>query len=256
MTRISFPEAVAEYRKAIRLRPDFSEAHYCLGQVLVQQGRFAEALSALKRGHELGSKQPNWRYPSAQRVRQAEHLVALDAKLPKVLKGETRPSGAAERLGLAKLCQEYKKLYAAAARFYGEAFADDPKLAEDLRTQDRYNAARAAALAGCGRGEDAAKLDEKERARLRRQALAWLRADLAAFGQLLKKKPGPDSSTVQQTLRHCQQDPDFAGVRGDALAKLPEAEREPWQQLWADVEQTLRKANRENAKDTNKKPSN
>jgi hypothetical protein len=61
---------------------------------------------------------------------------------------------------------------------------------------------------------------------------------------------------VQQTLRRWQLDADFAGVRGDALAKLPEAEREPWQQLWADVEQTSRKASPENAKDKNRKPSN
>ncbi len=35
-------------------------------------------------------------------------------------------------------------------------------------------------------------------------------------------------------------DPDFNGVRGpDALVKLPEAERETWQQLWADVADML-----------------
>jgi hypothetical protein len=28
------------------------------------------------------------------------------------------------------------------------------------------------------------------------------------------------------------------------VAKLPEAERPPWHQLWADVEQTLKKAGR------------
>jgi hypothetical protein len=49
---------------------------------------------------------------------------------------------------------------------------------------------------------------------------------------------------VQQTLRHWQQDEDFGGVRGDGLGKLPEGERQRWQQLWADVEQTLRKAGR------------
>jgi len=40
-------------------------------------------------------------------------------------------------------------------------------------------AARAAALAAARKGEDAAKLDTKEQARLRQQALDWLRADLA-----------------------------------------------------------------------------
>jgi hypothetical protein len=48
---------------------------------------------------------------------------------------------------------------------------------------------------------------------------------------------------VQQTLQHWQKDPDLDSVRGkEALAKLSEAERAAWQQLWADVEKLLKKA--------------
>jgi hypothetical protein len=48
---------------------------------------------------------------------------------------------------------------------------------------------------------------------------------------------------VLQMMRHWQQDADFAGVRGAAaLAKLPEAEREGWRTLWADVAATLAQA--------------
>ena len=68
----------------LRLKPDFAEAHCNLGLVLRRQGRFVEGLAELKRGHELGSKSPNWRYPSAQRVREIERLVELDRKLPGV----------------------------------------------------------------------------------------------------------------------------------------------------------------------------
>src|SRR5437763_2953473 len=49
-----------------------------------------------------------------------------------------------------------------------------PALAADPRTSVHYNAACAAALAGCGQGKDADQSDEKERGRLRRQALDWL----------------------------------------------------------------------------------
>jgi len=50
-------------------------------------------------------------------------------------------------------------------------------------------------------------------------------------------------SAVQQTLRHWQKDTDLAGLRDPtALAKLPEAERAEWHKLWADVEETLKKA--------------
>jgi hypothetical protein len=44
-------------------------------------------------------------------------------------------------------------------------------------------------------------------------------------------------------MQHWLDDPDFNGVRGpDALAKLPESEREGWQKLWADVAATLARA--------------
>jgi serine/threonine-protein kinase len=250
-------EAAVAYKEAIRLKPDYPEAHCSLGQALRRQGRFAEAVSALRRGHELGSKQANWPYPSAAWVREAKQLAALDAKLFKVLRGAAQPADAAERLGLAKFCQQYKKRYATAARFYAEAFAGEPKMAEDLRgTWNRYNAACAAALAGCGQGADAVQLDDKERARLRRQALDWLRADLRAWAEMLEKGPARARAKVQQALRHWQRDADFAGVRGDKLAKLPQAERQSWQRLWADVEQTLRKVSHADTKDTTRKPAN
>jgi serine/threonine protein kinase/Flp pilus assembly protein TadD len=242
-------EAESEFREALRLRPNYAEAHGGLGLLLQRRGRFAEALNALRRSHQLGSQRPRWSYPSEEWVRRAEQLDALDAKLSRVLQGPAQPADAAEMLALAKLCQDYKKHYAAATRLYAEAFAAEPKLADDLSTVHRYNAACAAALAGCGQGEDAAPLDDAARARLRRQALDWLLADLAARRQLLAKEPAKSRAAVQQTLRHWQQDTDFAGVRGDALAKLSEAERPAWRQLWEDVEQTLEKAGRGDAGD-------
>jgi len=148
------------------------------------------------------------------------------------------------------------KTPAAGARFYAEAFAAHPKLADDLSFPNRYNAACCAALAGCGQGHDAVKLDETERARLRHQALNWLRADLAAWGQLLEKEKDQARARAQDRLREWRQDADFAEVRGNALAKLPEAERQPWQQLWADVEQTLKRVNHQDTKDAKKKTPN
>jgi tetratricopeptide (TPR) repeat protein len=240
--------AEAEFREAIRLRPGFADAHCNLGQTLRLQGRFADSLDAFRRGHELGSKQPNWRYPSAALVQEAQQLVALDSEVSGVLQGKARPAAAGEQLALAHFCQKHKKLYAAAARFYADAFAADPKLADGLHQPHRYNAACAATLAGCAQGEDAAKLDDGERARLRRQALAWLRADLAAYREFLDKNPEQARPGVQQRLRHWQQDADFAGVRGDSLAKLPERDRQNWHRLWTDVEGTLKKAHQHDAK--------
>jgi tetratricopeptide (TPR) repeat protein len=234
-------EAITEFREAIRIKKDSAEAYCSLGNALAQKGEFQQAVEYLRRGHELGSRNPSWRHPSAQWLRDAERCVELDAKLLKVLKGELEPADAAERLALAQLCQlPCKKQYAAAVRFFQEAFDADPKLAEGLNTQHRYNAACAAALAGYGRGKDADQLDEPKRASLRHQALAWLRADLKKWTEILQQGSFLQRPAVLDTLRHWQKDTDFDDVRNEqALANLPETERRQWQQLWQEVEALL-----------------
>jgi tetratricopeptide (TPR) repeat protein len=235
-------EAIAECRYAITLKKDLAEAHYSLGQFLAEKGQFHEALEEARRGHELGSRLPNWKNPSAQLVRQRERLVELDDKLPAILQGKTRPANPEERLEYARLCC-YKRLHGAAARFFDEAFAAEPKLADDLGASHRYNAACAAALAGCGQGKDVDKLDPVERVRLRRQALDWLKADLEAWRRLLGREPDKLRPILAKNMRHWLADADFAGMRGPAaIAKLPEVERQAWQKLWADVAATLDRA--------------
>jgi tetratricopeptide (TPR) repeat protein len=237
-------KAIAEYKEAIRIKKDFPEAHCNLGDVLEQKGKFTEALGYRRRGHELGSKNPRWKYPSALWVRNCERMVELDGKLPAILSGQKQPADTAERLVLAQFCQlPCKKRYIDAVRFYCDAFAKEAKLADDLNALHRYNAACAAALAGCGQGADADKLDDKERARLRQQALDWLRADLKAYRQTMEKSAGKAGPAIAQRMQHWQKDTDFAGVRDNkALAKLTEDERLGWQKLWAEVAELLAQA--------------
>jgi hypothetical protein len=68
-----------------------------------------------------------------------------------------------------------------------------------------------------GQAKDAAKLDDEERPRLRKQALDWLRADLAAWTKLIDRGLPTDRVAVQQKLKHWQMDSDLAGIR-DATA--------------------------------------
>jgi hypothetical protein len=232
--------AITCYQKALELDPKFAQAPCNLGLVLLRQGRFAEAVASLRHGHELGSKRPGWSPPSAQWVRDAESFAALAPKVPPILQGEETAASPGEGVILAKMCQEKKKRYVASARLYADAFAAEPKLAADFDEQHRYHAACSAALAAAGQGEDATKLDDKERVRLRRQALDWLRDELTTYAE-----PSIPyiSRYIQPRLAPWRQDPDLASLRDpQALDRLPENERAPWRALWRDVDELLKKA--------------
>jgi tetratricopeptide (TPR) repeat protein len=233
-------EAIEHYRQAITLDSKDAQAHGALGQVLLRQGQFTQAGEATRRCLDLLPPNHRLRTFVTQQLRLCQRLHDLDDKLPAILQGKAKPADTSERLALAQLCQQHKQLYAASARFYAEAFADQPRLAQDLRAGHRYHATSAAALAASGQGKDADKPDDKERASLRRQALTWLRADLAAWTTELDKGSPQARLVVQRMLQHWQKDPALAGLRDqDALAKLPEAEREACRKLWADVDALL-----------------
>jgi hypothetical protein len=133
--------------------------------------------------------------------------------------------------------------FAEAARWYAEVFAAHPQLLVGSPTGHRYYAAWAAVLAGRGQGRDASGLDADGRAGFRRQALAWLRAELEAQRRLLEREPAPNRGFIAGGLQRWLRDPYFDGVReADALSRLPVAERHEWQKLWTDVADTLARA--------------
>jgi hypothetical protein len=122
--------------------------------------------------------------------------------------------------------------YAAAARWCAESFAAHPHVIAGPPFGHRYDAACAAVLAGCGQGRDAAGLDEAARAGFRRQALDWLRAELEV-------RRRPLVQALANEMQHWLWEARFDRVREpDGLARLPAAERQAWQRLWADVADT------------------
>jgi serine/threonine-protein kinase len=229
-------EAITCYRKAIALDPSHARAHYNLGRALDARGQLEEAIACYRKAIELEPTFPAARSSLAR----AQRLVTARDKLPAYRSGSYVPATTEERLALAEWCA-LKKLHHTAAGLYATAFAADPKLADDLNASPRYQAACQAALAAAGMGEDAAKLDAREQARLRQQALDWLRADLTLRQkQLQSAKPG-ETDQARAALRHWQQDADLAGIRDEAaLAKLPAGEREACSRLWAEVAALLK----------------
>jgi serine/threonine-protein kinase len=172
--------------------------------------------------------------------REAEGLILPN--LPAFLAGTYQPQDNEERLALLGVCQ-FTNRSVALTRLYTDAFAAEPRLAEDVPARTRYRAARAAALAGSGQGKGADQLPDRERALRRRQAHDWLRQDLAWWRKRLDKGDAKTRAEVWLRLQPWRADPDLAGVRArDALARLPDEERQRWERLWSDVDALLRRA--------------
>jgi serine/threonine-protein kinase len=191
--------------------------------------------------------------------REAEALILPN--LPVFLAGEYQPLDNDERLALVGVCQ-FQGRYHAAARLYADALAADPALdadltsacrsraalgdkqpvgrVEELATVGRFPAARCAALAGCGLGKGGAGLSAAERAHWRKQARAWLAADLAVWAGALDSGSRAARVQVRKLLTRWRTDPDLAGLRAaGALARLSADERKEWLALWKRVSTVL-----------------
>jgi len=166
-------------------------------------------------------------------------LRALESKLPELVDGRAKPIDVREELDAAWLCRLPRhSLFAAAARLYGAAFKADPRILQDRVMPFLYWAGCAAAQAGLGLGQDAGSLPESERARLRAQALDWLREDLALWQHEASSTRLESREAAARALRLDKQDAALAPVR-DSLAKLPQSERKSWANFWSEVEETL-----------------
>jgi tetratricopeptide (TPR) repeat protein len=228
-------EGLAELRQAIELSPRNARLHDGLGRALQEEGRLEEALAEYRKALELGETE------AGPRLQACERLRTLHSRLPGLIAGRDRPADNAERLAFAELCrQPCERCYALAARLYADAFSAGPKLADDLRAGYRFQAAGAAAAAGCGQGKDGAQLGEAEKARLRDQSLNWLQADLAVWTRQARGGTAEARAAVQRVLRAWKRDAHLVGVRDPAaLAQLTPAEREAWQKLWQEVDAVL-----------------
>jgi serine/threonine-protein kinase len=216
-----------------------------LSMALHGSGQVAEArrtLAAAVRAHDWRANQVNdpngWMFHVLRR--EAEGLILPD--LPAFLDGTHRPRDNDERLALLRVCQ-FEGRWSTAARLYAEAFEADPKLAEGPYARDHFAAACCAASAASGRGDDGTTAGDPERARWRRQARDWLRADLDS----MKKRLGSDVPASRQylisSLGRWTIDPALAGLHDPAeLERLTPAERQECRDLWSDHDALYRRA--------------
>jgi serine/threonine protein kinase/tetratricopeptide (TPR) repeat protein len=254
-TQNQLDDAIQAYRTAIRLDPGLAASHWNLAQIFMDRGEFADARELLRNGQQLSLRDRyGGRYSWADRLRACERMIELEHRLTGVLAGTEPVADAGERAEYGTLCYT-KRLFAVGARFFEQAYAEEPELAEDLQRAHRYTAACCAALASDGQGEHpsgtgssgdaggtpAPQVDDLERRRLRLLALEWLGVELATHAAALKNHDAKQRPKIALQLQHWQMDPDLACLRNEeSLAELPESEREACRKLWADVAELLK----------------
>jgi hypothetical protein len=112
----------------------------------------------------------------------------------------------------------------------------DPSIANTPELSRRNNAACAAALAACGRGDDATDFTDEQHATLRIQARGWLCADLGLWKQA-DRAPPREREAARKTLSNWRVDRHLAGLRDpDPLWNLPQAERDEGRAIWSEVD--------------------
>jgi tetratricopeptide (TPR) repeat protein len=233
LRRRELGEAVFHARRAIEADPRNGQAHAVLARALLEQGQFAESADASDRALELLPRSDPDRNRATYVWTRSRRMLALAPRVAAVLQGTEPPADGREAAEFAELLY-WTRRYAAAARMYADAFARDRALADDVDGRYRYDAACAAALAAAGAG-DAAQTDGPDRTSQRARALAWLRAECNAWTGRYERATPVDQLGVARKLREWLSDGDLAGVRDEALAALPEAERRPWQKLWTEI---------------------
>jgi serine/threonine-protein kinase len=212
-------------------------ARYRLGDQQVARQALAAEISAFNwsfakvRGHD------QWLWHVLRR--EAEALIFPKASA--FFEGQYEPQDNIERLILLGECR-FKNYTFRASQLYADAFAADPKLADAPRSDHFFNAARIAALAGSGQGEDVAGLGEEDRLKLGNLARKWLRAELAVQSTLLDRNLESHREGVRRKVARWRSDAELASLREPIeLNRLPPAEREECLALWDDVETLLRR---------------
>jgi serine/threonine-protein kinase len=224
-------EAAKALRTAADRSPGVAPPHEALAAVQLALGRFAEARTAVESLLKMPAHDALRRAWKRQ-LDLCDALLAVETKLPAILAGKEPVTDAPTQRAVAEWCLNYKRLPVTAAGFYASALATQPALADDAEPGNRFHAARAAALAGCGIGEDATRLSDQRRAELRKAALDWLTAETDARAEQHRAgKPG-ERTVVATAVRSWLVNEDLACVREEALTKLPAEERRAWQALW------------------------
>jgi superkiller protein 3 len=224
--------------------PSFCVANATLGEYLVMQCRFPDALRQLRTARNLYSKQTHWDLPTdyPEFIEQVVRLLAEhDEKFRKLALSIQKVGLEMTCLELAPLARQ-QGLHVMASLLYKAMFTVHTEFANDLAANRRFDAACAAVRASAGSGPDDLATNEQDRAGWRKQALEWLQDDLKTYKPRLKGRKRDDVALIRQRLQVWQTHDDLARVRDPVhltqllkLNQVTEAERLKWLALWQQV---------------------
>ena len=276
--RGDLPAALAHVEAAVRLLPGYTFLRALLAQAYLVRGdlegvrrvlsppdlvgaglkrfvdweeaRFAEVVAELEaeRGSEINLAQGLGLEDRVAQMRSgmirserlaawAKRLDALQTHADAIRAGMYAADSARDALDAAEFAR-CSGAYAEATKYFRQASESYLREFRWEGLRVRFRAARAAVRAAAAEG-----IDAETRRSLHASARGWLRDELVEWRERLAERPPRGRSGVSvldPELWHWKFHVDLATVRdAEALAQLPDAEREAWEALWTEVDEVL-----------------
>lgn len=229
-------EALGYYRAALSIRPETSVTLNGIGGSLLSLGRPYEALDHLQEALRLDPKNA-WAHGNlAMALRDVGRLDEAVEHALQTVQYDPQAAGGHNILG-AVLLESHR--WEEALDQFEQALQLNPAMPEprSFLPGAWYPAAAAAIRSAASFAGPDAKLNASERAHKRKRALGWLQSKLA---QLAPPNAAEGARQDLWPLAAWQVDRDLVSVRDSVqLARLPEDEREPWNEFWADLARRL-----------------
>jgi len=227
--------AAAAFAQAIRLNPDYPWPHHGLGHLLMERDEADAAIAKFREAIRLAAKWPE--EPEFAELHSDLGTALLNQKDFEGAIAEHRivirldPNNPEGHKGLARALAERGDTKAAFELLRAQADRH-PEWLPIVSNNIRYDLASYAVMWSSAEASGAPSKTEVRA--LRQQALVWLQADLAEWNS--RSTDDELRSTIAEEMTNWLDDEDFASVRDkNSLKRMPESERQSWQQLWADV---------------------
>ena len=215
-----YEEALTEYREAARLEPGDVRYPWGTGLALERLGRGDEALVEYLKAYRINPDHLDLRQAVTRNLRDLRRYDEFVEFLEEDLRRRPNDADVLQELGITLI---RRGSYLEATHFYRDVFNRRPDLFEN--GEFLLHAARAAAAASAGLGEDFKDLDEAARASLRFQAFRWLRRSL--------EDDPSQSSDALRTIR-------LAAIRDEAeLAELAADEANRLRAFWMETKRRV-----------------